>query len=132
VQTSRARMHSGDANVEGARVTCDAANFLGWRIGAVSAALMTALLLLRILLSPLLGPTRIPSVDPHKQWRSRLRSGICIIPLLSWPGGALWYRGRFVLCYSYGIAFAVTCVFSVVLLVGVVTAANQVGRRSIR
>lgn len=114
-----------------ATLTCDAANLFGWQIGGASAALADILLLLRILLSPALGPARMTYKDRFLGWRRLFRYLIWLMPV-AWLVGAGWLRGTFIVCYARGVAISATIVLGMLLFVAIVTAANQIGRRSIR
>ncbi len=112
-------------------LSCDAANLFGWQVGGVSAALAIVLLLVRILLSPALGPLRAKVPDRYKRWRGVLRCLLVLMPA-AWLWGAWRLGWTFMLCYARGLAFSATIMFGVLLLVATVSAANQIGRRSVR
>ncbi len=114
-----------------ANLSCDAANLFGWQVGGTTAALADVVLLVRILLSPALGPLRKEVPDRFGQWRRVLLYLLWLVPI-TWLCGALWLGGTFVLCYARGLALSATIMFGVLLLIAVVSAANQVGRRSVR
>ena len=114
-----------------AALTCESANLLGWQIGGATATLGVVLMLVRILLSPALGPDRLKRRDRFSAWRRTLHYLLLSIPV-AWLIGAIWLASVFPLCYARGIAIASTIVFGVFLLVAVVTAGNQIGRRSVQ
>jgi len=114
-----------------ATLTCDAANFFGWQIGGASATLADVLLLMRILLSPALGPARSTYKDRFLGWRRMFRYLIWMMPV-AWVAGAWWLGGAFIVCYARGVTISAAIVLGMLLFVAIVTAANQIGRRSIR
>jgi hypothetical protein len=114
-----------------ANLSCEAANLFGWQVGGVSSSLAIVLLLVRILLSPTLGPLRGDVTDHYIGWRRVLRCLLVLMPV-AWLWGAYWLGWAFGLCYARGLAFSTTIMFGVLLLVATVSAANQIGRRSVR
>ncbi len=114
-----------------ATLSCEAANLFGWQIGGASAALADVLLLMRILLAPALGPARVSYADRFLGWRRLLRYLIWLMPI-AWLFGAWWLGGTFIICYARGVAISATILLGMLLFVGIVTAANQIGRRSVR
>jgi len=112
-------------------LTCEAANLFGWHLGGASATLADVFLLLRILLAPALGPARVTYADRFLAWRRALRYSVWLM-LIAWICGASWIGGGFILCYARGIALSALIMLGVPLFIAIVTAANQVGRRSIR
>ena len=86
---------------------------------------------LRILLSPPLGPSRTALADRFSPWRRALHYLPWIGPI-AWLCGGVWLRGAFVLCYARELAISATIVLGVPLIVAIVTAANQIGRRGVR
>jgi len=114
-----------------AALTCESANLLGWQVGGATAALGVVLILVRMLLSPALGPDRLKRSDRFASRRRALHYLLLVIPI-AWLIGGIAYASVFPLCYARGIAIASTIVFGVFLLVAVVTAGNQIGRRSVQ
>jgi len=114
-----------------ASVTCEAANLFGWYVGGASATIADIVLLLRFLLTPALGPTRPPTPDPMSKARRVLHALIWLMPII-WAAGAAWLGGAFPVCYGRGVAISATIVFGVLLVISIVTAANQIARRSVR
>ena len=114
-----------------ATVTCEAANLIGWYVGAAGATLAGVALLLRILLAPELGPSRQGTEDSLDKWRRRLHRVGWLVPI-AWLAGGVSLDGAFPICYARGVAISAVIVFGVLLAVTIVTAANQVARRSVR
>jgi len=112
-------------------LTCEAANLFGWQVGGATAALADVLLLMRILLAPALGPTRLVYTDRFLPWRRTLRYLLWLVPT-AWLAGAWWLGGAFMICYARGVAISATILFGTLLVIAIVTAANQIGRRSVR
>ena len=83
------------------------------------------------MLAPALGPTRKDYADRFLPWRRTLRYLIWLVPV-AWLVGAWWLGGAFMICYARGVAISATIVFGMLLAIGIVTAANQIGRRSVR
>ena len=112
-------------------INCIDANLLGWIVGALSGTLADTVLLTLVAISPGLGRGRSPAPDRRVGLRRFLRRSLWLLLPIWCAGGA--YVGRNVLgCYARGLSFAAAVMIGVLLALAVLTAANQIGRRSVR
>lgn len=112
-------------------INCVDANLLGWIVGAASGALADIVLLALVAISPALGRGRKLAQDRWAQPRTWLRRSLWLLLPIWCAGGA--YVGRNVLaCYARGLSFAAATMIGILLALAILTAANQIGRRSVR
>jgi hypothetical protein len=112
-------------------INCVDANLLGWIVGAVSGALVDAVLLTLVAMSPALGRGRSAAPDRRVGLRRFLRRSLWLLLPIWCAGGA--YAGREVLiCYARGVSLAVAAMIGMLMALAILSAANQIGRRSVR
>ena len=111
--------------------SCIDANLFGWIVGALSGTLADAVLLTLVAISPALGRGRSVAPDRRAGLRRFLRRSLWLLLPIWCAGGA--YVGRDVLaCYARGASFAVAVMIGLVMALAILSAANQIGRRSVR
>ena len=110
--------------------TCEAANQFGWLMGLGSGLLADIVIVVLVAAAPALGPGRTKACDRWSGLRFGLRGSLGAL-LLIWCGGGYFAR-PFLVCYADDLAYATAAMFGPVLLLAMVTAANQIGRRSVQ
>jgi hypothetical protein len=111
--------------------SCEAANLLGWFLGSATGLLADIVLLVLVATSPALGPGRVPAPDRWDTLRLSLKYSLLLLLPIWCIGGV--YAGRdFIVCYLGNLSAAAAAMIGVVLLLAMLSAANQIGRRSVR
>lgn len=111
--------------------SCVDANLLGWIVGAVSGTLADIILLTLVAASPALGRGRSAGPDRRVGLRRFLRRSLWLLLPIWCAGGA--YAGRELLtCYARGVAYAAAAMIGILMALAILSAANQIGRRSVR
>jgi hypothetical protein len=114
--------------------TCAQARQFGWLIGDLSGLCVVATVILLIMSSPAYHPD-VRREDSHavRAWSQWLF--LRPVPMLLfglWLGGG-WYAGvTFLGCYAASLALGVLAVVAPIMLLLMFTAANQIGRASLR
>jgi hypothetical protein len=111
--------------------SCAAAAQFGWFVGVLTGALADIVIVILIASAPKLGTNRPSGPSPWRKARTRIRNW----PL--WLVGVVWILGgchsrTFVTCYTASLAFGCALTVAVVVLLALLTAANQIGARSVR
>jgi len=132
--------------------SCEATAQFGWLVGVATGALADIVIVALIASAPRLGARRVTRVPPapHARRARRARHAGHAAPpgrgaglrlwtqgLIALAVGSLWlgggYLGRaFAACYVPTLAYGAALTTGVVLAVVMVTAANQIGARSVR
>ncbi len=114
--------------------TCAQAREFGWLIGNLSGLCVVATVILLIMSSPAYHPdVRRERSDAARVWLQRLI--LRPVPMLLfglWLAGG-WYAGAtFLGCYAGPLALGGLAVVAPIMLLLMFTAANQIGRASLR
>ncbi|MEO8740407.1 MAG: hypothetical protein ABI537_11990 [Casimicrobiaceae bacterium] len=111
--------------------SCVDANLLGWIVGALAGTLTDIVLLALVAASPALGRGRSVGPDRRVGLRRFLRRSLWLLLPIWCVGGA--YTGReFLTCYARGGAYAAVAMIGILIALAILSAANQIGRRSVR
>lgn len=112
-------------------ISCIDANLLGWIVGAASGAFADVILVTLVALSPALGRGRPATSERWAARRRFLRRSLWLLLPIWCAGGA--YVGRdVVFCYARGLSFAAAATMGILMALVILSAANQIGRRSVR
>jgi hypothetical protein len=111
--------------------SCEAANLFGWFLGSGTGLLADIVLLVLVAISPALGPGRLPTPDRWDTLRWSLKYSLLLL-LPIWCVGGAYAGPDFLVCYLGSLAAAAAAMIGVVLLLAMLSAANQIGRRSVR
>jgi hypothetical protein len=103
---------------------------LGWLAGAAAGTFADVVILILIATAPKLGPKRASGL-PKRRAPRRVLYGLLGIPAI-WIAGGLYVGRELFSCYASMLAIASALTIGVVLLLGMMTAANQIGARSVR
>jgi hypothetical protein len=111
--------------------SCDAAAQFGWLLGVVTGTVADIVIVILIATAPRLGTGRPRGPDRWQGLRSKLQHSIWLLGLV-WILGGIYAGRAFVSCYAATLAIASALTIGIVLLPAMVTAANQIGARSVR
>jgi hypothetical protein len=111
--------------------SCEAAAQLGWFIGAATGTFADIIILILVATAPKLGPRR-PLGPSRRGALWKLLYGLLSVPAVVWILGGLYSGRRLILCYATTLSIASALTMGVVLLLVMLTAANQIGARSVR
>jgi hypothetical protein len=108
--------------------SCEATARFGWFVAMATGGLADIVLVSLIASAPKLGKRR-----RHPRWknlRTGLQRSLVLLPVIWVICG---YCGRaFLPCYTAALAYGSALTIGIVLLLAVLTAANQIGTRSVR
>jgi hypothetical protein len=109
---------------------CETAAQFGWFVGVWTGAIADIVIVVLIASAPKLGSRRPEPGALRKKTRTVLRRSL-------WTLGAVWLVGgaralAFLACYTTMLAFGCALTVAVLLLLAMLTAANQIGARSVR
>jgi hypothetical protein len=110
--------------------SCGAAAQFGWFTGLCTGAAADIVIIVLIASAPKLGSRRPDAGALWNKTRVALRHSLWVLALVWLCGGHHAYA--FVTCYTTALAFGCALTTAVVLLVAMLTAANQIGARSVR
>jgi hypothetical protein len=110
--------------------SCEAAAQFGWFVGVWTGAIADVVIIVLIASAPKLGSRRPGAGELWNKTRTTLRHSLWTLGLV-WLGAG--YRAfAFVTCYTTALAFGCALTTAIVLLLAMLTAANQIGARSVR
>ena len=110
---------------------CETAANFGWFVGVMSGGLADILIIGLIASAPKLGAGRPPAAVKWTGLRTWLQrfAGLALIAV--WLVGG--YHARAVaFCYATTLAVGCTLTLGIIILLAMMTAANQIGARSVR
>jgi hypothetical protein len=112
--------------------SCDAATQLGWFIGVSTGALAAIVVTILIVTAPPLGAAHPHGVASWRRFRRVLRHLLAAILVVVWIGGGLRVGAEHLSCYAPQAAIGAAILIGLVLMLTLLTAANQIGERSVR
>jgi hypothetical protein len=110
--------------------SCAAAAQFGWFVGVLTGALADFVIVILIASAPKLGARRPEARQLWNKTRTALRHSLWGLGL-AWLWGG-YYAFAFAVCYTTMLAFGCALTTAIILLLVMLTAANQIGARSIR
>ena len=111
--------------------SCAEASDLGWVIGVASGGLVDLVAVLAVLQARRLNAGMPDTMAESAGLRVSRRVVFSLVPLL-WFAGIYWTWGPWTACSVVSLAGGSAVLVGVVCLVAMLTAANQIGVRSIR
>jgi hypothetical protein len=109
---------------------CETAAQFGWFVGVWTGTVADIVIVALIASAPKLGSRRPPRGQLLIKTRMALRHSLWILALV-WLAGAC-YAFDFLPCYTTMLAFGGALTAAVLVLLAMLTAANQIGARSVR
>jgi hypothetical protein len=109
---------------------CDAAAQFGWFVGLWTGAIADIVIVVLIASAPKLGSRRPDPGVLRKKTRTALRHSLWVLGVV-WLIGA-YHAFAFLACYTTMLAFGGALTIAVLFLLAMLTAANQIGARSVR
>ena len=113
----------------------DAAAHFGWFIGVSTGALAAIVVTILIVTAPPLGATHPRGAASWRRFRRVLRHLLAATLVVVWVGGGVLVErvgAENVACYARQVAFGAAIFIALVLMLGLLTAANQIGEGSVR
>jgi hypothetical protein len=109
---------------------CETAAQFGWFVGVWTGAIADIVIIAVIASAPKLGSRRpLPGALRNKT-RTVLRHSLWTLALVWLWGG--YHAFAFVTCYTTTLGFGCALTIAIILLLAMLTAANQIGARSVR
>ena len=119
--------------------SCDAAAQFGWFIGVSTGALAAIVVTILIVTAPPLGVLHPRGAASWRRFRRILRHLLAAVLAVVWIGGGVVVRSyggasgaENVSCYAPNVAIGAAIFIALVLMLTLLTAANQIGERSVR
>jgi hypothetical protein len=110
--------------------SCRTAARFGWFVGVLTGGFADIVIIIIIACAPKLGARRAPAAELWNKTRTALRHCLWALGLV-WLGGG-YHGSAFVTCYTTTLGFGCALTTAIVLLLAMLTAANQIGARSVR
>jgi len=111
--------------------TCDAAAQFGWFLGALTGTLADIIVVILIATAPTLGSERLPGPPPWQTLRTSLQHSLWLLAI-AWMLGGIYAGRQFISCYSATLTIAAALTIGIVLLLVMLTAANQIAARGVQ
>jgi hypothetical protein len=112
--------------------SCESAAHFGWLVGIATGLLAAIVITILIATAPPLGPGHPARAASWRRFRFVLRYLSAVTLLVAWFAGDLWAGAEHSSCYAPNVAIGAAIFIGVVLMLGMLTAANQIGVRSVR
>jgi len=110
--------------------SCEAAARFGWFVGILTGGIADIVIIVIIASAPKLGARRPPAAALWNKTRTALRHSLWVLGLVWLWGG--YHAFAFVTYYTTTLGFGCALTTAIVLLLAMLTAANQIGARSVR
>jgi len=114
----------------GSAESCQAAAQFGWFIGVTTGGIADVLFVGLVASAPKLGTRRLHAGRLRKKTRFWLQRSLWALALVWLWGG--FHARTFLFCYTVMLALGCAITTGIVILLALLTAANQIGARSVR